>query len=322
LSRKDLEAYLSQIEDATITDSWTALAAFSNDNAKAPAERAYSRTAVFVKEYISAYFRNGHFIQAKVDFGGLKKKLLDEITRTLGHLDSDGQQRALIAALIDQLNSLFPGKAEQTIQQWADALAKGQVPGDIPDAYTVGKISDGAFVSRGGTTYQFPALTLSFDPLAAKRVMLTKVNLADVGTDLVRTLVEAVLDARFGVPGVETATGIGVKYRPLRKYDSTKDNVSVDQFAQISSLANTVEGVAGSAIGRLVRGAGWISLNNEALASMVETIVGVAAQKVTEKVLWCRFACVKSAADAAAFTAEHGRLMKVRVSLVDISTVE
>jgi hypothetical protein len=41
----------------------------------------------------------------------------------------------------------------------------------------------------------------------------------------------------------------------------------------------------------MIRGASLFSLNNEALATAIETAVGVAIRKQAEKALWCWYNC-------------------------------
>ena len=65
------------------------------------------------------------------------------------------------------------------------------------------------------------------------------------------------------------------------------------------------EAAVSSAVGPAIRGAGWVGLNNEALARIIETIVAVTVRKVTEKAAWCWYACDLAASTALTQPAER-----------------
>jgi hypothetical protein len=67
--------------------------------------------------------------------------------------------------------------------------------------------------------------------------------------------------------------------------------VNEDELAEIEGFANRVENAMTATTGELIRGLGPVSLDNELVASLVETAVGVIGRKVVEKVGWCYF-CV------------------------------
>jgi hypothetical protein len=62
-------------------------------------------------------------------------------------------------------------------------------------------------------------------------------------------------------------------------------------FAVIQQRAAIADAVASAIFGRILRGAGWVSLNNEALAKLLENAVGVTIKKAVEKATWCWYAC-------------------------------
>jgi hypothetical protein len=94
------------------------------------------------------------------------------------------------------------------------------------------------------------------------------------------------------IPGDPKATGVTQKLLPrYAPPASGKPGVCEEQFTKVNDWANRAEGVVGSATGQAIRGISWLSLNNEALAKMIETAVGVAARKGTEKLAWCVYAC-------------------------------
>ena len=116
-----------------------------------------------------------------------------------------------------------------------------------------------------------------------------------MGGDLVRVFLEAVGDALAGVPGVTEATGCKIQEMRDRLPEFDPENpatkVKMEDFANVNDYANKVEAVVSSLIGRVVRGANWFSLNNESVAVLIETAVGVMAKKASEKVIWCGY-CV------------------------------
>ena len=69
------------------------------------------------------------------------------------------------------------------------------------------------------------------------------------------------------------------------------ETVKATQFSKVNDYASQAESVAATATGQIIRGVSWLSLNNEALAKLIETAVGVIARKATEKVAWCVSAC-------------------------------
>jgi hypothetical protein len=262
-----------QVADATQRGAWDALAdrlemrlaetlkqqnLQSYDAATATPEIAQlaqnTRLSVFIREYMRAYFRNGRFVQVTVDAKALEEKLAKE-------LDSD----------------------------LAKKMAK-----EFEDKYgsrVFGVINTEAFVTRDGTSYQFPAVNaqLLLGPHVQPRI--TKLAASAVGSDLVRVYFEAVFDAHNSLPGVSNATGVTMKEYALAKHPNPATKLTDAEFAAVQQRANQAEAGASAVFGRIIRGGSWISLNNESLAKLLETIVGVVVRKVTEKVAWCWYSC-------------------------------
>jgi len=254
------------------------------------ADELRARIYAFVAAYMKAYFRNGHFVEVKVDLTALKEKIEAEIRERLSLPKPNDVSKILNSELTRRLEQFLPTATQKEIDDIITALNAGTA---VPPVFTIGTIADTGFVARTGATYQFPALVATVDPLGKHLVALPTIDLKAVGAQVIRVFLEAVFDAWLGVPAVDTATGLAVKPTGLLRYDPdpTKSNVSIDEFAQIGDYANSVESAVGAAVGRLVRGASWFSLNNEAAASLVETAVAVIARKLAEKALWCLYAC-------------------------------
>ena len=67
--------------------------------------------------------------------------------------------------------------------------------------------------------------------------------------------------------------------------------MTAEHFASVNDEAAAAESMVGGVSGKLIRGISWLSLNNEAIAKAIETALGVAARKATEKLSWCLYAC-------------------------------
>ena len=55
------------------------------------------------------------------------------------------------------------------------------------------------------------------------------------------------------------------------------------EFESVENWAGTIEGTTSAGVGRLIRGVSWFSLNNEALAGLIETAIGVTLRKAAER---------------------------------------
>jgi hypothetical protein len=274
-----LDDYLSKLQDATATGSWNALAVVAARSSAVPADK--SRLAAYIATYMAAYFRHGKFFEAKLDASAYKTQLIGKLTSGAGGFSAKDAQ-SIADQLFDEL-----GLKDGTI--------------------TIGSISTDGFTSRGGQALVFPELQVTVSVPGGK-VERPQMNYTLVGDDILRVLLNAIFDAWLGVPATSGATGATVKvddgsgnavdvglvsFAPEEFSTAQHQHniVTADEFASIDARASQVDAASASAIGRVVRGGGFISLNNEALASMIETVVGVTLRKGTEKVLWCWYAC-------------------------------
>jgi hypothetical protein len=215
--------------------------------------------AIYIRAYMQAYFRNGKFVEGKIELASLAEHpALKEL--------SDHDRKAV----------------EDILKK-----AEGKV--------SFGKIGDGGFVTRGGASLQFPALNVSFDAAHGK-LAVTEIDHSAVGAQLIRVLFEAIFDAHDRLPAVTKATGVSLKEQHLQlaAYERIEARtgfrkVSQPAFGKIDAYANQLEGTAAAAAGRLFRGGGPLALNNEALARILETTIGITARKVAEKIGWCWF---------------------------------
>jgi dsRNA-specific ribonuclease len=216
--------------------------------------------AAYLEAYIAAYFRNGEFGSVGFTLDDFYKRF-PQLTKFKKELDPELKA------------------AETTL--------------------TFGKNGQGAFISRVGRHLQFPPLEINVDPTKHTVVTVSKIEYADVGADFVRVIVEALFDAHDQLPAVANATGVtSTLFRAseeairLKDNSKTKPNLTADQFTQSASLANSAEGLAAAGTGQVIRGINIAALNNEALAKIIEAMVGSITRKATEKTTYCWFACV------------------------------
>ena len=277
LKKGEFERYVAKIGEATQADGWCALreqAEASHLNLRATLQNTGgqsteadrlrlakaaqdSRTANYLCGYMRAYFRNGKFARLEVDGTRIK----------------------------EELRRRFPLLTEEQLRQLYEYLKLNG------DSWVFGEIGTLGFVTRAGALYQFPPIEARVDPTGSQPFSVSQVDFIDVGADLVRIVAEAIFDAHDGLPGVSNATGVNLQLYPLVAHDPEASEVSGDEFGTVDGWANATEGAISAGTGRLVRGAGPLALNNEAIARLIETFVGVLVRKVTEKAIWCLFSC-------------------------------
>lgn len=97
------------------------------------------------------------------------------------------------------------------------------------------------------------------------------------------------------LPAVSNATGAASEIIPegerLSVNDPTKTKVNEKQFGEVNAFASQTEAATSTVFGQAIRGAGWVSLNNEYLGKLLETLVGVTVRKIMEQCAWCYYAC-------------------------------
>jgi hypothetical protein len=215
----------------------------------------------------------------------------------------DVNEKPTLEKMQAAVHARFPALKDDEVKALADkmiAAATGMTPdGDV--YHLVVRDTKSGFVTRSGAKYVFPGISVTISPLANASVEVAKVDLVQVGADMVRVLIEATGDAYFHVPGDAGSTGVAAKV--IDSYQGKTPQVpSPDDVAVVESWAAQAEAIAGTAVGQVIRGGGWVSLNNEAVAKLIETAVAVAARKGTEKTAWCVVTCVPEPAKRTAAT--------------------
>ncbi len=298
ISRHEIGQYAKSIHQATNFNGWTSLrfhfqgqledkrkqSVKSSDDLR---EIAVMQSSVaqltIVEAYLAAYFSNGNFVSIDFDATTTKAKLIKDLKDKLKITD-EALAEKLAVKLMNSIIGLKPEK------------------GDTYHLLT--KATDGGFVTRGGTKYAFPGVSITIDPFSDTGLQAAKIDFTQVGADVVRVFLEAFGDTLGQLPADATSTACKAKkagqfdkYPDFQCYDGKI--IEAAQFASVNEYADLSESLAATATGQIIRGASWISLNNEALAKLIETAVGVIARKAAEKVSWCVFACSQAEKDKA-----------------------
>lgn len=262
--------YLDMVEEASSSEGWEALA---HEGVLFDTPRDDQIRRQYIAAYFRAYFRNGKFYSVTLNGEDLKKKV------------------------VARLKDSIPGVAEVTGESGGDPYEKlaaklfSELKFDDKTQRFVGKVAVEGFVTRGGQEVKFPAVEAELS-LASGKVQANKLDYVAIGSDLIRVLLHAIYDAHDRIPGVSNATGYTLP-TPLGKQDPDPAKAAVDaeELGEIEARAAKIETSVSAGVGRVVRGLGIVALNNEALATAIETAVGVAARKHTEKIMWCWTAC-------------------------------
>jgi hypothetical protein len=214
-------------------------------------------TAALLKEYFKAYFRNGKFASASITLSNLIKQF-------------------------PALQS-YPPEVRNEIEQ---ALKK------VEEKLVFGRIGDAGFVTRFGAKFQFPPVGFKIDPAAESVVSFSKVDYVEIGNDLIRVFIEALFDAASPLPAVSEATGVQAKVlRTFKPDQAPYEFISETDFTRMNEQANAVESGVSFSVSKVIRGMGVFSINNEAVETLIENIVGTISRKSFEKLIWCWYGC-------------------------------
>lgn len=160
----------------------------------------------------------------------------------------------------------------------------------------------GGFIEGDGSQFGFPGVASPTGSL--------KVNYSQIATEVMRIFLTALRDGLAPVPVLENSTAASLQYdfdilqfglsdQPITlewhmdRHDSSKVlsiRVSPEQFENIESNARQVEASVASSVGKAVRGGSMGSLNNEAVAQLLETVAGVLAKHKSQRAQWCLLA--------------------------------
>jgi hypothetical protein len=313
LSRSGARDFAKTLFDAANVRSWTQInaalrsraeelrtaaltRALTSDEAAEAALTSRVTLPAVLEAYFSDYFDDGHFVSLTLDPTDLEGSAAAELQRKLGLSASSAKELAR-----DVVGQVKVGN---------------QSPGKDGMYHLITAKSDDGFITRAGNKYQFPTVSVTFTPGARQSVNVSKVDFSAVGADLMRVFVEAVGDYWAQVPAVKQASGVKAKLLSVYGVDPAKEQVKEDGFTKVNNWSASAESAAAGATGEYIRGIAWVSLNNEALAKLIETAVGVAVRKASEKVIWCVEAC-GSVAERHSFETEPSTTSTTSVLLVE-----
>lgn len=319
ISKSEAAKYAKSIQDATNFDGWRSFRFYlqgqladkkskSNksldDRPQIMALEQEIRGLKVIEAYLTAYFENGDFFSLDIEVTELTIDKIQNLLKTEFNLKFDEQVRELSVKFLTAIIGSQPVGTKYHI---------------------LTKKKDGGFVTRGGTKYVFPGLSINIDPLSANLLQVEKIDFTQVGSDVVRVFLEAEFDALGQLPADQTSTaceaikaGQFTDYPDFKCYVETETDktVKATEFTKVNDLASQAESLAATATGLVIRGVSWISINNEALAKLIETAVGVAARKATEKVAWCVYACIPGENREPAFRIDDGDIRTTPLSFV------
>jgi hypothetical protein len=316
LSIGDLQSCHDSALRATSAGGWDALESRLREHLgrAAPGSKvqreltADHRRAAYVKTYVDAYFRNGHFLG--VDLAVDEQTALARLTRELQKTPAacSAYNAGEAAAPQSASGSVTPSAGSASpCSALAQAIYRGVLGSQLGQGKSVQlvKIRSQGFQPRDGSAaLMFPAIDVDVDPTRRPIVSLTygeptgsarfdSAFWLPVGIDLLRVLLAAVFDAHEGLPAVTgIATGLQVPDYPLANLadleNATNLQMNVDEMLRINQ--GTAAGV-GVVLDRVVRGLGPFSLNNEALEQLIVTLITTSVEKAMEKATWCYYAC-------------------------------
>jgi len=273
---KELTDFSEALARVTAANGWEAyrIAAMVNYSLKQDEEtRKDVNTANLLEAYTKAYFRNGEFVSVSIE----------------------------LPTLIKPFPSMEKYRPEVKVKEEIDNGLK-----EAQEKLVVGRIGDAGFVTRFGTKYQFPPIQLKLDPAASSVLTFSKVDYVQIGNDLIRVFIEALFDGVDALPGLIESTGVKVRLKkmfPESKPDEEKGLpefkpdegdykcVSKEDFTQMNQTANEVESGVSFIVSKLIRGGGPLSINNEAVETLIENSIGILSRKVFEKIVWCWYSC-------------------------------
>jgi len=311
INRQEWADYTNALATVSLTDGWTALSVhFENQLRSLPTSdptratvTGLQRESRLISTYVAAYFREGKFVSVTIDPSKFDTELQTKVNAWLKDAGGSGATASTGNLVGTVANDVLPSQC------------KASAPGSpLPSSCTLlGSIGQTGFLTRSGDKYAFPALTLQVDPLGQQKLTKPQVDVKNVIGDLVRVVLEATGDAFYAVPASPGSTACAAGLLPC--YDPSTAKVSADNFAKVNQYAAESETVASGGVGLLIRGGFWVALNNENLATAVETGVGVAARKTAERVAWDYLSCTKAPGDfrAVAVTGAAYRTINVTI---------
>ena len=301
VSINDMQDLHDKVTRTTSAGGWKALqqhtshllAQSKEGSADHQAKQTAHRKAQFLKTYVEAFFRDGHFVGVDLTLNAA-----DAEADIVKQLEKHGGTKTCQiynaqAAITAQTN---PGTSPSTDCSAMAASIYQSATGSTSNLdHQVMKVAPTNYTSRDGSfSAQVPSLGVDIDPVSPHLVTFSatpdpsgKVDYTHIGTELIRVVLEALFDAHEGLPGVSNSTAVAHQLLP----SIPVGNVSAGDMTHITNITNRSAMAVGIVTDRLVQGIGPLSLNNDAIEALINTMVTTSVRKATEKAAWCWYAC-------------------------------
>ncbi|MDB5981852.1 MAG: hypothetical protein JWQ69_2867 [Pseudomonas sp.] len=224
--------------------------------------------SVFLATYFDEYFRAGQFVQVSVNQQSLENDVIQQFDSKLK------------APLTDE--------EKNQLRQAVDTVC-AKTPDHCTALPTLG--SEG-FISLFGQSVQFGGISIAFNgasPNAPWRPSISAPSVGVLGPQLMQVLVEALFDANGPhPPGLMTSTACSKKLfqDDDDKAQCVEASKADETWASINRVGNATQALVTTGMGTLIRGGNIAALNNESLATTVETFAGVTMRKAVQQVMW------------------------------------
>ncbi|WP_233864058.1 hypothetical protein [Paraburkholderia adhaesiva] len=235
--------------DATETPQLIALVAIFN-------------AADFLATYFDAYFRSNQFIQVTVDERALENEVLNLFNT--------------------RLSSPLPDSAQTDLRN-AIAAACNKIAGNCASPPALGTTS---FIALFGQSVQFGGVTIAVsDTAAGKPVRASAPAVGVFGPQMTQVLIEALFDANGPHPPALTTSTACVTGLYSMKSECVAPTKTDSLWSKTNLVGNATEGLMTAGVGTVIRGGNVAALNNEAIASIVETLAGVSTRKAVQQIM-------------------------------------
>lgn len=300
VSINDMQDLHDKVTRTTSAGGWKALqqhtsqllAQSKQGSADHQAKQTAHRKAQFLKIYVEAFFRDGHFIGVDLTLNAA-----DAEADIVQQLEKHGTKTCQIYNAQTAIGAqTSPGTAPATgCSALAASIYQSATGSTSSLDHQVMKVAPTSFTSRDGSfSAQVPSLGVDIDPVAPHLVTFSatpdpsgKLDYTHIGTELIRVVLEALFDAHEGLPGVSSSTAVAHQLLPTLPVD----NVSVGDMTEITNITNRSAMAVGIVTDRLVQGIGPLSINNDSIEALINTMITTSVRKATEKAAWCWYAC-------------------------------
>jgi hypothetical protein len=224
----------------------------------------------FLATYFDEYLRGGQFLQISANQQSLENDTVAQFSGRL-KIPLTGDAQAQLRKAMDQICANAAGSCTPSTSFGSDS-----------------------YTSIFGQTVQFAGVTVAFNgstPKAPWRPTITAPSASAFAPQMVQVLVEALFDANGPhPPALSTSTACAKQL--FQDVDEPGIAQCVDlsatdsQWQSMNAIGNATQALVTTGVGTVIRGGGSVALNNETIASTVETLAGVATRKAVQQVMW------------------------------------